>query len=401
MKRIWLALAVVASGVSGRPLSAQTAPPSGDRTENRPPRSVMQVRQMYEDVAVFRTLLNRAVERSYGFPLQVPFQHGKTASVVHQIPLAEGVYLPGRGVIYSLSAPPPLQDPLARDPAPLVKELSPWEQARRELRGEKVTTPKEAAPRRASLTESVLRLLADNGRNFKQLGDNESITVAVTFRAALDCARCHQYPFPSGKPGMMSRFRTGPGAAGPMSGSPPVGGPSGSPGGIGGPAMSGGIGQPPPVGDEAQNFASVGDLHMRQKRYREAMACYERALQVCLRAFQVPKSAQDVKTLLKGVEIANKLSQASQAAGDREGAARSEALSLTLADAAVKLAASLKGKPVEGTSGLPLPSKLIVSVPKKMLEQVGSGKMSFEEFRKSGAAEYLQFPPRKEEPRKP
>ena len=43
----------------------------------------------------------------------------------------------------------------------------------------------------------------------------------------------------------------------------------------------------------------------------------------------------------------------------------------------------------------PLPSKLIISAPKKLLDEVASGKMSFEEFKKAVSVEYLTFPPQK------
>ena len=43
----------------------------------------------------------------------------------------------------------------------------------------------------------------------------------------------------------------------------------------------------------------------------------------------------------------------------------------------------------------PLPSKLIISAPKKLLDDVASGKMSFEEFKKAVSVEYLTFPPQK------
>src|SRR5205823_601160 len=115
---------------------------------------------VHEDMAVFRILLNRSIERAIGFPLRIPGHHvgqgGKEA--FHDLAPAEGVYLKGHGIVYSLSAPP-ARDPLGKVAVSTVKELTEWERARLELRGQKAQENKPATPREVPLAETLLRLL--------------------------------------------------------------------------------------------------------------------------------------------------------------------------------------------------------------------------------------------------
>lgn len=376
-------LAAVLMGLSAGPALAQP-----DR-EKEP--DAKQLRQMYEDVAVFRTLLNRSVVQSYGLGLRgaLPgvssdrqlWTDPKTRNMyyvgvqspyptllvgmdsVHSgsLSLSEGVYLPGQGVVFNVTAPIPLQDPLAKETGSMAKEMSPWERARRELRGDKVTETKTAAPRQASLSEALLRLLAENGRHFKELGDNERITVALTFRGSTYCASCHAS---SAQKAQKPQTVMGGGGAGSMS-----------------PARN--------SGDPDQS--TVGDLHWRQGRYKEAIAAYELTLKRLMETMPSPKGPADLPKLLSAVELANKLTRAFEACRDGSGAQRWRDLSLKFAKAALELSDSLKGKPVEkGT--IAVPPRLIVSASKKLLEQAGSGKMTFEEFRKAATVQHLRFP---------
>src|SRR5262249_20195044 len=95
----------------------------------------------------------------------------------------EGVYLKGQGIVYTVTMPPPADDPRPRGSRPTPQGLSDWERMRKQLRGEKPAAPGAAAEsKQPSVADVVLKLLADNGHNFKHLGDTESITVVVTFR---------------------------------------------------------------------------------------------------------------------------------------------------------------------------------------------------------------------------
>src|SRR5262245_24246808 len=120
MRQILLALIATIAWTSAGPARAQSGE---ERAGERADPSARDARRMAEDVAVFRVLLNRAVEQAYGFPFLLPAHahrgqpHPTLRDHFVQFAPAEGVYLKGRGVVYSLSAPMPLRDPLARDAA--------------------------------------------------------------------------------------------------------------------------------------------------------------------------------------------------------------------------------------------------------------------------------------------
>ena len=376
----------------GRAASSEPFEPAAARPKEL---DAKQLRQMYEDIAVFRTLLNRAVEKSYGVPLQAPAHgpHGPGAGF-HPFSLAEGVYLPGRGVVYNLSAPPPAQGALGSEAGPASKAPSDWERARQELRGDKPAPPRDEKPRRPSLSESVLRLLAENGRHFKGLAGGEQITVAITFRGG-DCIQCHttldggKQPHTSNRNSLWMDRRT---LAGYYTRSQLPETANVYQSAVKKPAVF--RGGPVAAGfpSAVREHATVGDLHLRQGRNKEAAQAYSQALQALLNDVKPQKTEADVQRLLAAVEVTRKLTIALRAAGDAAGADRAREMSLKFANAAVKLAESLKGgKAEKGT--IAVPERLIISAPKQLLEQAGAGKLSFADFRKAARVQYLRFPP--------
>jgi tetratricopeptide (TPR) repeat protein len=140
---------------------------------------------------------------------------------------------------------------------------------------------------------------------------------------------------------------------------------------------------------ELQSGILLGDLHLRQGQYKTAITAYEKALALAQKALErQPDQKQQILTL---TELYSKLAQARLGAGEADKAR--EALEHAMAYA--RLAEKASGKGEEGggppkESALPLPSRLILSVPKKLLDQVGSGKMSYEEFRKAASIEYVK-----------
>ena len=67
-------------------------------------------------------------------------------------------------------------------------------------------------------------------------------------------------------------------------------------------------------------------------------------------------------------------------------------------DASVKKWIEARAKPASPAQGHgrqgnapALPNKLIISASKRLLDQVGTGKISFEEFKKSVSVQYLDF----------
>src|SRR5262249_2913107 len=104
----------------------------------------------------------------------------------------------------------------------------------------------------------------------------------------------------------------------------------------------------------------------------------------------------DQRLQLETVELLSKLGQCFALQGDVERA-RKVAEELTQRSRKI-------GQPEGKTapSATPLPAKLIVSASKKLLDQVGSGKMSFEEFKKAATVQFLDFSEKTEkEPAKP
>jgi hypothetical protein len=147
---------------------------------------------------------------------------------------------------------------------------------------------------------------------------------------------------------------------------------------------------------EVKNEVLLADLHVKQGRYAEAARIYREALVKQMNALAPAdkRTTTDVQRLLVAGEVANRLAQALLAQGQNDEARAIMSSGQKIADAAVKLADSLKGRPAR--SGLSLPAQLIVSAPKKLLDQVSSGKMSFEEFRKAATIEYVRVADGKE-----
>jgi hypothetical protein len=336
---------------------------------------------IYEETEILRRLLNQGLKAAYGLPAHgVSMGYNLPTEVTRKLiaaypGMAEGVYLKGCGVVYSASLPPPSHSPLPAAAAAAPAPPSAWDQARAELRGEKPRTPEASATdRQVPLAEAVLRVLAENGRHFRHLADDERITVALTFRRS---------PWDVSVSG--------------GAGSPPVEvwrTQSGSPYLVratvasteGGPSAN----QSEP--EAPLREIALGDLHVRQRRLEDAAKAYQDALRVLEQSLHGEKERtgkMEVKTLLAMVEAANKLAQICTTQGNNERALHF----LKIASRAAGLAEeAAQGKPVAAGT-VPLPSRLVISAPKKILDQVGAGKTSFEEFRKAATVEYLTFPP--------
>ena len=71
---------------------------------------------------------------------------------------------------------------------------------------------------------------------------------------------------------------------------------------------------------------------------------------------------------------------------------------LTAVAAAGATAVLLAGPAQARNAGLELPAKLIISAPKRLLDEVGTGKMSLAEFKKAASIEFLTFPGTKSSP---
>jgi tetratricopeptide (TPR) repeat protein len=358
----------------------------------------------------------------------------------------EGVYLKGQGVVYSVSLPVTARM-LSKNPTGAArKPISQWERVRKELRGEKLeANDRPAEPRQDSVVDALWKLLAENGQHFSRLPANEQLTVALTLRMGEDCTRCHMDPHAGGgavggggpggmmmgsgmdkmggSMGNMMNMMMGGGAKG-------MAGPGGAKGmGI----MMGGAGKglggsdkatdreaaakalghlgwsakdQEPTDSEAQNQALLGDLHMKQGRYKDAATAYKKALELDRQAEKNHKTgaSQTVRQQLTAVDLYNKLAQAQFAAGEGDSALQALQQLAEHARQGETVARKaweqqLTPDPLQpqatGAGAAPniaLPAKLIVSAPKRLLDQAGAGTISLEEFKKRASIQYLTFP---------
>jgi hypothetical protein len=302
--------------------------------------------------------------------------HGLPA---HPFTGAEGTYLAGVGVVYTITLPPLPEDAHAPPAKPAPAPLSEWDRVRKQLLGEKVEAPAAPERKQASLTDTVLKALADNGRHFKQLGPNESLTVVITFRGS-------ESAFVKGAEMAPGRWHVGvtadpnlPGSAAPR-GSPPAGprpgvagapgtpyqGPSYAPGGV--PSA----GMPPANPSTATDYALLADLQLKQGRVAEAIAGYQRAVELN------PGSRELVSLYRK---LAQAYLAQEQDAKARDAVERAMQFLKAVQKAAVA--------PVHATGmAAALPSQqLIISVPRSLLDRVAAGQISFPQFRDAAHVE--------------
>jgi tetratricopeptide (TPR) repeat protein len=261
----------------------------------------------------------------------------------------EGVYLKGQGVVYTVTLPPLPQVPKVKPLRPAPKALTDWELYRKELRGEKAETPaKNPSPKSPSLSEIILKALADNGHHFTQLGDNQTLTVVVTFRSR-----------PGHGPSQTSSID-------PRGNGSQTSGEAEDPSGFRGRKAS--------SGSTARDYELLGDLLVKQSKTDEAVKAYRKALD------QKPEAKQEVAIWRKLAQVYLTLGQDDAAQKAVESARK----------AGKKGAAGGTQKPAPARSS-PLPAKLIISASKKLLNQAGTSKITFDEFKKAATVEYLNF----------
>jgi hypothetical protein len=326
------------------------------------------------------------------------------------VPTLQGVYLKGQGVVYTTTIPPGVMVPVMDGSATSVeKPLTEWERVRSEVRGEK---PEPKKPKsNPSLADLLLKTLAENGKHMTQLPDAESITVAVTLAPMQSCTACHANPWSATDlPIMGSMFRgttsignTGSTSLGTTGTTSSLGGSKTSSTGTSGSGSSTTTAQEKFLRDlsdqhsEAKKTVLVGDLHLKQKQYHEATVAFQKASESFANILEkIRKASLDLTGTLPPpnavveldlLESRTKLAQALVGEGKQDEARK---ILSAIATQAQRGAQGEPAKPAE-KPGIALPSKLIVTVSKKSLEAVGSGKMSFEEFRKAATVEYLNF----------
>ena len=129
---------------------------------------------------------------------------------------------------------------------------------------------------------------------------------------------------------------------------------------------------------KARDLELLGDLHLKQGQNEEALTAFQKAVE--LKQLDPKLSAA----------LYRKLAQCYLAL-ERIGEARSALDKAAEVLKNMQEAASAQNKPAAAKPAAALPVKLIVSAPKKLLDQVKEGKISFEEFRRQATVETLKF----------
>jgi tetratricopeptide (TPR) repeat protein len=318
----------------------------------------------------FARLIDLTADRAY----RVDGASGTPAS-------AEGVYLKGRGIVYTMTLPAELFRSPPREPAqPPAKPLSDWERTRKEVRGEKVTAAANEAPQ-PTLREVILKTLAENGRHL-QLADTEEVTVVVTLRPTAsenlrsdatgdkEFVRRAILDILGREPTQreVESFEDTPDARAKLlekllkDNAPKIQ--------VGQVVWQDFLNKANPANEQSL----LGDLHLKQNRYPEAIKAFTAAL-------KENPPAKEAALLYR------KLAQTQLAAGDLKAAEAALTKAQQLQDEAAKAGPATSAAPTRPI----LPGKLVVSAPKKLLDQVGAGKITFEEFRKSATVDYQTF----------
>jgi hypothetical protein len=281
-------------------------------------------------------------------------------------PTIEGVYLSGHGVVFTVTMEPPARDPWAKaDVAKAQPALTEWERTQRQMRGEPVPEKSASTKKEPPLGEVLVKLLAENGKHFTALKDDERVTLAVTFRGTAG-------PVPAWE---FTANVNVPGAAGmPFAAQQPGG-------------VAGGLERPTPFthssdsdfalptdqGQTARDLELLGDMHLKQNQPRAAVDALERALKLV--------DADGSSHLWA------KLAQAHAAAGKMDQALDALEHVKAMRQKATKPEAKSGNAPAKPAT--PLPARLTLSAPKKLLDQVAAGKVTLEMFREQATAEYV------------
>lgn len=322
--------------------------------------------KMYEDIEIMRCLLDRKLHGIYPSHTYQSFgmvgmqggiggmrggmgmgMAGGMMPVTVPMRSLEGVYLKGQGVVYTATVaslqPPAKAGSDTSSPKRYAADVleNEWESIRRQIRNEKEkpTTPEASKP--PSLSDVLLKMMAENGHNFSQLGENESLTLVLTVHSASSLS-------PAAKSGGGSA-KTEPKSTANI-------------------LVSDLIAQ-------VRDNELLGELHLKQGKHEEAIKAFHYVL----------KRISDPK---REAELHRKLAQCYLMQGDDEKA-RAE---LDQAIALVKKETEAKAKPASTAKpATTLPIKLIISAPKKLLDQAEAGKITFEEFRRQAHVETLRF----------
>jgi tetratricopeptide (TPR) repeat protein len=254
-------------------------------------------------------------------------------------PTLEGVYLKGQGVVFTATLSS-LQPTAKTETA---KPVSEWESVRRQVRNEKEEQKKADANKPQDLSDVLLKVLAENGHHFAQLAENESLTIILTVHEQNPAAKS------AGPPNKTES-------------------------------------KPPTSSSSSDSRAKIadlellGDLHQKQGKFAEAIAAYQKA--VDHKGMEPKVSASLYRKLAQCYLIVEKMEDARSAL---DNAAR------IMKNAQEAAAAKNKPASVSKPATPTLPVKVIISAPKKLLDEAKDGKLPFEEFCRRTSVETLRF----------
>jgi tetratricopeptide (TPR) repeat protein len=266
---------------------------------------------------------------------------------------------------------PPQKELKPTDSAPADKSLTEWERVRKELRGEKVEGA-DKKPKEPTIADILIKVLAENGKHFSQLAPEQTVTIVVTFRqaegavvnpAAFGDLGVPQYGIPLQR-NLLDQIAPDQQARSDPAADPNAGGDKSAQGGELTAKEQG----------KAKDSLLLGDLLYKQGKFAEAVDAYTAAL----------KELKDPKDSDAYAETCRKLALTLLAL-DRTDQAQEFLEQFIKHKKEAGTAPPTKAAPVAET-----PTKLILSAPKTLLDQVGSGKMSLDEFKKQVTLEVEQ-----------
>jgi hypothetical protein len=268
-------------------------------------------------------------------------------------PPVEGAYLDGYGIIFTVTLPATSRDPMATTDGKPEPAMTEWERERRRLLGQPVPD-KAPPPKRASISEVLIKLLAENGKYFAGLKEDERVLIAVTFRGhATGSTVAGAQPSANSSADATASF----------------------------------LNQLAAREDRVASLESLGDLHLKQGQPDKAIEAYSKALVAADEAANdanrdEPASRARVSNALV------RLAQAYLAAGKVDEARATMDRAKTAREEKPRADSGPKPRTANKAAQLRVPARLTVSAPKKLLDQVGSGQISLDEFRKKVTVEY-------------
>ena len=332
-----------------------------------------------------------------------------------ETPDVEGTYLPGYGVVFSATLP--VRYIKLTHPATSEANSAPseWERAKSELRGDQADAglrgdrvdaeDKKPEQPRVSLTDAVLKALADNGHHLSQLSNkSERLTVAITLRPThfhfLGRLNLDMQPKQQGqdskadREGSQSNLNLAKSGDAPNSANAQLAQARNFAA-----AVQNQLDDNPASASyrsSANNYSHLGDMRLKAGRARESIEAYTRAVDEYQKLIESYKAGsnddwwqQKVKAAGQAAEAYSKLAQAYLLQGEEDRAYKILKRAAELAG----WANSGKGsKPGDDSAKIALPAKLIISATKQQLDDVAAEKITFEAFKKAVEVQSLSFP---------